>query len=391
MEERLFKDFAGVSRDEWQNKIIADLRGKPIEGLNWEVAGLTGGPVYTKENLPEELADVANGSDQPGIFGARHWVNYQLIEVTDDKSANQQALAALNAGADGIIFRLKSAAVFETLLADINGEYCHLSFVDESADPNAPEAFLSYLESSRADLSRINGFYKGTASVRQVSQKLAQYKLLNIESARYTDNSPVKEIASTLAKTASVLDGQTEAGLAISTLFNQLQFELSLGTSYFTEIAKYRAMRALAVRFASAYEVELSAGDINILASTGTWTEPIDDPHSYMLRATTEAMAAILGGTDALCIQPFYHVFEQDQKALAERSARNISNILKEESYFNKVIDPSSGSYFVESLTRDIMDQSWQLFLEIEAAGGSEALTAEKIESLHQNLTADEA
>lgn len=386
MEEKLFKDFASVSHDEWQNRIITDLKGRAIEALNWEVSDLTGGPIYTKENLPAQLPDVANSSDQPEIFGARHWVNYQLIEVESDKTANQLALTALNAGADGIVFKLKNAPAFETLLADINGEYCHLSFVDELSDSRVPDAFLGYLETSQVNLSRIHGFYKGKASIERAFNKLPHFKLLNIAPERTIMDGPVKELALALANAATVLDKNTEAGLAVNMLFDQLQFELTLGTSYFTEMAKYRAMRSLAVRFASAYGVELSASDINILASTGTWTEPIDDPHSYMLRATTEAMAAILGGTDALCIQPFYNVFEQDQKALAERSARNISNILKEESHFNKVIDPAAGSYFVESLTQDIMDQSWQLFLDIETAGGYESLSAEKIESLHQNL-----
>lgn len=388
MEEKLFKDFASVSRDEWQNKIITDLKGKAPEALNWQAAGLSGGPVYTKEDLPEQLPDVANISDEPEIFGARSWVNYQLIQVESEKEANQQALESLNAGAEGIIFKLSARPAFSTLLTDINTDYCHLSFIDETAHSSFPEALLSYLESAQFNLAKVNGYYKGTAAIAHALAKLPNYKLINIQADQYASNSPVQELAATLAKTAAIFDQQTEAGAEVKTLLRQTQFELSIGTSYFTEIAKYRAMRALAVRFAEAYEVALAASDINVLASTSEWTEPIDDTHSYMLRATTEAMAAILGGTDALCIQPFYNVFEKDQKALAERSARNISSVLKEESYFNKVIDPASGSYFVEALTHEITEQSWQLFLAIEAAGGYEALSADKIESLHQNLTA---
>lgn len=388
MEDKLFTDFAAISRDEWQKKIVTDLKGKDPETLNWEVAGLNGGPIYTKEDLPEELTDLANPYDQPAIFGVRYWVNYQLIEVDNNKTANQQALESLNAGADGIIFKLDADPALNILLADINTDYCHLSFIDNSNSSNLLEELINYLESVQADLSKLNGYYAGMASVAQASGKLPHYKLLSIKADECESDSPVKELALTLCKTASLFDEQTEAGLKANTLLQQTQFELSLGTSYFTEVAKYRAMRGLAVRFASAYELTISTSDVNILASTGEWTEPIDDQHSYMLRATTEAMAAILGGTDALCIRPFYNVFEKDQKTLAERSARNISNVLKEESYFNKVIDPASGSYFVEALTHDIMEQSWQLFLDMEAAGGYHNLTADKIESLHQNLTA---
>ncbi|MCE7992252.1 MAG: hypothetical protein HEP71_09740 [Roseivirga sp.] len=387
MEEKLFKDFDGVSRDEWQNKIIADLKGKEIGSLNWEAAGLSGGPIYTKEDLPEQLPNIANVHDQPAIFGARNWVNYQLIDVDSDKTANQQALEALNAGADGVIFNLNTKPELTVLLADIKTDYCHISFTDQLEDSDLPDSFSGYLVSIQADLSKVKGYYSGSASVQKASGMLPHYQFFNIEADQYHNN-PVQELALVLCKAAEVFDKQTGAGIQPKTLLTQTQFELSLGTSYFTEIAKYRAMRALGIRFANAYNINISACDLNVLARTGSWTEAIDDAHSYMLRATTEAMAAILGGTDALCIQPFYNVFEKQQKDLAERSARNISNVLKEESYFNKVVDPASGSYFVESLTREIMNKSWQLFLDMEAAGGYSSLSADKMESLYQNLIA---
>lgn len=389
MKEKLFEDFARVSRDEWQNKIVTDLKGKPLDALNWEVSGLSGGPIFTKEDLPEKLSSLANVNDQPDTFGARNWVNYQLIEVHSDKEANLQALEALNAGTEGLIFRLDSRPDLPALLAGIQSEYCNLSFIDQIAGSNLPEELLNYLESVQADLSKVNGYYTGSASIQAASERLPHYKLLNIHANEYqVINSPIKEIAATLSKAAEIFDLHTERGVEASTLLAQTQYELSLGTSYFTEIAKYRAMRGLAVHFAATYDITMQPGEASILANTGNWTEPIDDKHSYMLRATTEAMAAILGGTDALCIQPFYNVFEEQQKALAERAARNISNVLKEESYFNKVIDPASGSYFVESLTHDIMNKSWQLFLNMEAAGGYSSLSADKTESLYQNLPA---
>lgn len=389
MEEKLFEDFASISRDEWQNKIVADLKGKSPDTLNWEVSGLNGGPIFTKEDLPEKLPNLANANDQPDTFGARNWVNYQLIEVLHDKKANLQALEALNAGVEGLIFKLDNKPDLKMLLAGIQSEYCHLSFIDQMADSNLPEEFLNHLESVQADLSKVNGYYTGSASIERASERLPHYKLFNIHANEYQIvNSPIKEIAVTLSKTAETFDVHTERGVEVNTLLAQTQYQLSIGTSYFTEIAKYRAMRGLAVRFAAAYDIAIQPGEVSILAKTGSWTEPIDDKHSYMLRATTEAMSAILGGSDGLCIHPFYKVFEQQQKALAERSARNISNVLKEESYFNKVIDPASGSYFVESLTHEIMEKSWQLFLDIETAGGYGHLSAGKIESLYQNLSA---
>jgi methylmalonyl-CoA mutase len=388
MEENLFKDFAGVSRDTWQKKIVADLKGQALDSLDWETAGLKGGPVYTREDLPDILPDVRNLNRQPEVYGLRSWVNYQLIEVQDDKEANRKALQALNNGADGLIFRLKHQTDFRILLAEIKHAYCHISLVDDTGEKDTLNQFLAHLQSAEADLAAINGYYQGNADVSAAVALLPDYKFY------YTDNSsakgyePIKEIALALAQAADLLDTATEAGKPVSTLFNQLQFQLSLGTSYFTEIAKFRAMRTLAIRFASAYEVELTPGDITIFAKSSDWTEPVDDQYSYLLMATTQAMAAIIGGTDALCIQPFYPVFEPRQKVLAERIARNISNVLKDESYFDKVIDPASGSYFVESITHEMSEKAWQLFLDIESAGGYASLSPDQINTLYQKLTA---
>ena len=392
MEEKLFNDFASVSRDEWQQKITTDLKGKPLAALNWEVSGLTGGPVYTKEDLPDPLPQVANLSERPETFGARNWINYQLIEVIKDKSANKQARQVLNAGADGLIFKLIQATDLVVLLEGIEANYCHISFIDLLENSDLPSQLLSYLESQNVALAEVQGYYQGSADSTAASVQLPHYKFISIEISEFSlSDNPVKELALTLCKTAERFDLLTEQGASASSLLAQTQYQLSLGTSYFTEIAKYRAMRGLAVRFASAYRVHLSASDVTILAKTGNWTEDIEDQHSYMLRATTEAMSAILGGTDGLCVQPFYNVFETFQKALAERSARNISIVLKEESYFNKIIDPAAGSYFVESLTHEIMEKAWRLFLSMEKAEGFKALTEEKIESLYQNLATDEA
>jgi methylmalonyl-CoA mutase len=88
-----------------------------------------------------------------------------------------------------------------------------------------------------------------------------------------------------------------------------------------------------------------------------------------MLRTQTEAMSAILGGTDSLTVEPFDITFRQPDE-FSERIARNQQLILKEEAYFDKVADPAAGSYYIENLTNLIADNSWKLFLEIEEKGG---------------------
>lgn len=381
MEDKLLNDFSGTSREEWKSKIVNDLKGKAYETLCWQAAGLSGEPIYTEEDLPETLTSLANIPEQPEVFGARNWVNYQSITVGDEKEANQKGLQALNNGADGLIFALNEQPDWNELLKDIELAYCHIGIEDHSADANILEGFLENISGQQP-----YGFYAGYLKWQPEVENLDHFRSLNfLCPEKVHQGLPVRELACLLSMAASTFDKLTEGGVAINSLFSHSQFQLSTGSHYFSEIAKYRALRALIARFASAYQVELSTSAIQVLAKTQDWSASLDDPHSHLIAATTQAMSAILGGTDGLCIQPFYPVFEKNTR-LAERAARNISSILKEESYLNKVTDPAAGTYLIESLTQTIADQAWQLFLLMEKQGGFESLHASQMETLHQQI-----
>jgi methylmalonyl-CoA mutase len=88
-----------------------------------------------------------------------------------------------------------------------------------------------------------------------------------------------------------------------------------------------------------------------------------------MLRLTTEAMAAVLGGCDSLLVKPYDSWF-REPGSLSERFSRNIQHILKNESYFDKVVDPAGGSYYIEALTDSLLEHAWKLFIKTDAAGG---------------------
>jgi len=114
---------------------------------------------------------------------------------------------------------------------------------------------------------------------------------------------------------------------------------------------------------------KLSVAKMKIHSETAAYNQTIYDPYVNMLRTTTEAMSAVLGGTDSLTIQPFNIQFDE-ANPFSERIARNQQVILKKESYLDQVADPSAGSYYIESLTNSIIEAAWQLFLETEEKGG---------------------
>ena len=146
-----------------------------------------------------------------------------------------------------------------------------------------------------------------------------------------------------------------------------IQISLGISTNYFFEIAKFRAIRLLAKQVFVAYEREDSP--LQIRAETGLRSSTMYDTHVNLLRATSQSMSAALGGANILNVNNFNQAIKR-KDAHAERLGRNISLILKDESYFNKVSDPSAGSYYIEYLTDELCHQAWKLFQKIEEKGG---------------------
>jgi methylmalonyl-CoA mutase len=156
------------------------------------------------------------------------------------------------------------------------------------------------------------------------------------------------------------------AGYAAS----KIRFSFGIGSSYFQEIAKLRAARLMWSAVLNGFDRgNGEAGRMDIHCVTSKWNKTSDNPHMNMLRTQTEAMSAILGGADSLTVEPFDVVFRQTDE-FSERIARNQQLILKEEAYFDKVADPSAGSYYIENLTKLIAENGWKLFVETEEQGG---------------------
>jgi len=134
------------------------------------------------------------------------------------------------------------------------------------------------------------------------------------------------------------------------------------------EIAKFRAARLLWAKIVEAYDPN-SKVIMNIHAETISWNMTVYDSFVNILRSTSEAMSAGIAGIDSMTVIPYNSIYEPANK-LSERIARNTQIILQEESYMDKVIDPSAGSYYIESLTDAIISEGWKLFCEVESKGG---------------------
>jgi methylmalonyl-CoA mutase len=149
----------------------------------------------------------------------------------------------------------------------------------------------------------------------------------------------------------------------------EIQFVFAVGSTYFFEIAKLRAARLLWAQVVKQFNpADLDACRMNLHVRTALLNKSFCDPHTNMLRATTEAMSAAIGGCESMTVQPF---------GFDEHIAQNIQRVLSEEAHLNVVADPAGGSYYIETLTASLAREAWKLFQRIEAAGGyTEALKA---------------
>lgn len=175
----------------------------------------------------------------------------------------------------------------------------------------------------------------------------------------------VHELALGLHHVLEYMDAITESGITADEAAKKLKFAMAFGNSYFSEIAKARAFRYLLAKLFSAYGINV---DAQIVGIGSDYYLAHEDAHTNLLRTTTQAMSAVLGGCNELYIPAFDE--NANSSELGKRMARNIQLILKEESHFGNVIDPASGSYYIEYLTEEIANKAWQVFVEIEEKGG---------------------
>ncbi len=355
MESNLFEDFKKASSQEWAEKITTDLKGKPLEELSWITQGIQGQPFYTNEEASTFKGAFKNQHPEPEKFGHRYWINFQYIDVKEDSEANGKALHALNNGAEGVIFHCHALPNFKKLLKDIQLKYCSVSF---NLDPlvhigHFTKEYRSYIIEQGVERNDVHGHLINHTPLHQEDFpdfKTACYRF-----------QPKGDLKTELTEFVDNLDPQNKA--------SQLTVFCQLSDDYFIEIAKFRALRHLLT--------EKYGKGFDIIGYTNDWTEELEDNHSHLLHATTQAMSAIIGGADGIVVKPFYSVFP-DKPELAERMARNISTILRDESYLGKTIDPAEGSYYIESLTQYLIGEAE----EIEATNEAPTLwqTAEGIE-----------
>jgi len=179
----------------------------------------------------------------------------------------------------------------------------------------------------------------------------------------------VQELAFVLATAVEYLREMESRNLEIEKSLPHFRFSFGLGTNFFMETAKLRAVRVLWNRVLETCGVSDDKRAVWLHGRSSRYYQTKLDPYVNLLRLTTEAFSGAVGGVDSLEVAPFDEMLRPADE-LSRRLARNIQIILKDEAKLAKILDPAGGSWYVERLTHEIAEKAWRLFKEIENKGG---------------------
>jgi methylmalonyl-CoA mutase len=420
MDEKLFQEFPPIPTQSWEEIIQKDLKGGDYDKkLVWKtLEGFPVRPYYRSEDLENLDYLKTNPGAFPfvrGIDAAGVKVIRQDIFVKDAVVANALAHKLLNAGVTSlgfVMFKDLTAPEFAQLMKGIDPTAAEINFIACNLTGKYVEMLAQYAVANSYDLAKINGSndfdslsymiltgksfcgneacHCAEEMVKSQSNKLPNFRLISVNAKNFHNagGSAVQELGFGLAIGAEYLRKFANQNIGVDEIAPKIRFNFAVGSNYFMEIAKLRAAKLLWAKIVEANDAKKSdSAKINIHCETSQWNKTVYDPYVNMLRVTTEAMSAVLGGTESLSVMPFDVPFA-DPTEFSMRVARNVQLIIKEEAHFDKVVDPASGSYYIENLTDAIIEKAWALFLEVEEKGG---YTAAIKEGYIQNAIAETA
>ena len=405
----LLEDFAPVSTETWKAKIIADLKGADFDKkLVWRTPeGFNVQPFYRLEDVKKLRTTVSAPGQFPYVRGTRtnnEWAIRQNICACDNaRKANKLALEVLNKGITSLGFCLNAEKLnyrfIKNLLQDIDARAITINFtVCACHAPQLASILVRYygrqgwnLKSlygsinvdplknmlvKGKDLSREKVAEKIVAAVK-AAKSLPNYRVVGVNSVVINNAGAycTQELAYALAWGAEYMTMLTEAGIPNYQAARNIRFNMGIGGNYFMEIAKFRAGRLLWAKIVEAYKNPVftaalkEAAKMNVSAETSKFNMTVFDAYVNLLRSQTEAMSAAIAGVDEITVTPFDVAYERPTD-FSERIARNQRLLLKEEAHFDKVVDPSAGSYYIETLTNNIAAEAWKQFLAIQEQGG---------------------
>jgi len=416
-------------KEDWATLAEKELRGRPLEDLNWQtLEGITVKPLYTAE----DVADLPQMGELPGfgpftrgvkatMYAGRPWTIRQYAGFSTAEASNAFYRKALAAGQQGVsvAFDLATHRGYDSdhprVVGDVGKAGVAIDSVEDmkilfdgipldkvSVSMTMNGAVIPILanfivtgEEQGHDRSVLAGtiqndilkefmvrntyIYPPEPSMRIISDiieytsnEMPKFNSISISGYHMQEAGAnlVQELAYTLADGREYVRAAINAGMDVDKFAGRLSFFFAIGMNFFMEAAKLRAARQLWHRIMTEFGAQ---SDRSKMLRTHCQTSGVSlqeqDPYNNVIRTAYEAMAAALGGTQSLHTNALDEAIALPTEFSA-RIARNTQLILQEETGITNVVDPLAGSYYVESLTAELVDEAWKLMQEVEEMGG---------------------
>ncbi len=365
-----FNSFKKPTKQDWLEKVAADLRGTPLEELDMILSeNIRISPFAHPGDLPSPPKSIVQQKSN------NSWDIGVPIKVSDPHLANQRALENLQQGASALFFKWQRMPTLEELstsLADIQLEWISTHFqVPEQGWRSFADLFAAVVQQKGQSSDKIRCSFETAKAGHLLSEDLkyisdtiprwpaTKFITINSRISFSRKEKVVEALAETLYRANRVLCLSGANRLDIGPLSSTIQFSIGLSDSYLVNIAVLRALRLLWQQILDAW----NDGDTTP-ATIAAHIEEGDKDYDvhYNIRATTRAMAAVTGGADRLFIHPPDAKHANNDPTLSRRMTLNIQHVLQQESYFDRVVDPAAGSYCIELLTERVAEAAWKLF-----------------------------
>jgi len=396
------EDFKPVTNKEWEEQILKELKGQPIEKVIYKtleefelnpfytMSDVESLPYYKSYKIPKFRAinnKINNNWCISDHVPLEKFTSFVEDSISNDVNAffisiNKNSLPFLNIDYLTEVFKISSdnncTLIFDSSnqtlfliqlikniiikdkeknkLNDLSLYFNFSPFDDlifEGKDLNCSESFLNEF---------FNKIFDDVFNEKTKIFGINTYKLHNC------GINASLEISLALSQFVDLLHILTEKNINVKIILNSIVFNLGVGTNFLMEIAKLRAFRYLINKIVESYN-SLDSFDLKIHCINTLWNKSILDSYTNILRTTVEAIAAVFGGVDFLTLHP-YDILYKPPNLFSVQLSRNIQLILKEEAKFNRILDPLGGSYYLEILTNKLIDSAWKMFLMFEENGG---------------------
>lgn len=366
----LFNEFDAVSAAQWKQKIQVDLKGADYNQtlITATHEGIDITPFYHAEHI-ETVHSIPTKTTR--------WKVAQRVQVTNASETNAQLKDILTRGAESLVLVITNETIsIEEVLQDIAVETIPIHVETTFLSSNYVSGIAAFAKANRANISlgtdiigqlaATGNWFENLEKDHTQLENIIQFDAfkstltVHVDTYQNAGATMVQQLAYALAHANEYLN---HFGAKIN---NKVTFNVAVGSHYFFEIAKLRALRQLWSVLASEYDVQT---ECTIIASPSKRNKTLYDYNVNMLRTTTECMSAVLGGADFVYNLPYDALYHHENE-FGDRISRNQLRILKDESYFDKTDNPTEGSYYIESITKQLAEKALVIFKEIEASGG---------------------